>query len=55
MRAAGELDAALKHADEKVVVVANTTGGISKNIARPDDGSEEPASASLADELFRHL
>ena len=55
MRAARQLDAALKHADEKVVVVANTTGGVSKNIARSDDGSEETASASLADELFRYL
>lgn len=55
MWAAGQLDAALKHADEKVVVIANTTGGVSKNIARSDDGSEETASASLADELFRYL
>jgi hypothetical protein len=55
MRAAGQLDAALKHADEKVVVVANTAGSVSKNIARSHDGSEEPAPTSLADELFRYL
>lgn len=55
MRAARQLDAALEHADEEVVVVANTAGGVSENIARSDDGSEEAASAGLADELFRYL
>lgn len=55
MRAARQLDAALEHADEKVVGVANTSGGVPKDIARSDDRSEQAAPASLADELFGNL
>jgi hypothetical protein len=55
VRTARQLDTALEHADEKVVVVAHTGGSVSKDIARSDDRSEEAASASLADELFRYL
>lgn len=55
VRTARQLDTALEHANEKVVVVADTGGSVSKDIARSDDRSEEAASASLADELFRYL
>lgn len=55
VRAAGQLDAALEHADEEVVGVADTSGGVSEDVAGADDGSEEAASAGLADELFGYL
>jgi hypothetical protein len=40
VRTARQLDTALEHADEKVVVVAHTGGSVSKDIARSDDRSE---------------
>lgn len=50
--AARQLNTTFEQSDKKVIGQANTTGGVSKNVARSDDGSEETASASLADELF---
>lgn len=55
VRAARQLDAALEHADEEIVIVANASGSVAENVARSDDRAEETSSTSLADELFRHL
>ena len=54
-RAARQLDATLEHANEEVVIVTDTSGSVTEDVARSDDRSEEATSASLADELFRYL
>lgn len=55
LRTASQLHTALEHAIKKVVVVVDTGGSVSKDIARSDDSTEEAASASLADEPLRYL
>jgi hypothetical protein len=55
MRAARQLNTALKHADKEVITVANTSGGVPENVAWSDDRSKEASPTSLADKLFRYL
>lgn len=55
VRAAGELDAALEHADEEVVVVANAGGGVAEDVAGADDGAEKAAPAGFTDKLLGYL
>lgn len=52
---ARQLDTALEHADEEVVIVAGTSGSVTEDVAGSGDRSKEASSASLADELFGYL
>lgn len=54
VRAAGELDAALEHADQEVVVVDYARGGVAENVAGTDNGAEKAATAGFADKLLAH-